>query len=60
MDEPRLRDYQPYWAARASLLARTGRLEEAREAYRLAIGLETDEAVRRYLRVCLLALGEPT
>lgn len=58
-DEPRLRDYQPYWAARASLLARTGRVEEAREAYRLAIGLETDEAVRRYLQACLLVLDEP-
>ena len=57
--EPRLRDYQPYWAARASLLARTGRVDEAREAYRLAIGLETDEAVRRYLQARLLALGEP-
>ena len=56
--EPRLRDYQPYWAARASLLARTGRVDEAREAYRLAIGLETDEAVRRYLQARLLALGE--
>ena len=57
-DEPRLRDYQPYWAARANLLARTGRVDEAREAYRLAIGLETDEAVRRYLQGRLLALGE--
>ena len=57
--EPRLRDYQPYWAARASLLARTGRVDEAREAYRLAVGLETDEAVRRYLQARLLALGEP-
>jgi RNA polymerase sigma-70 factor, ECF subfamily len=54
--EPRLRDYQPYWAARASLLARTGRVDESREAYRLAIGLETDEAVRRYLQGCLLRL----
>ena len=57
--EPRLRDYQPYWAARASLLARTDRVDEAREAYRLAIGLETDEAVRRYLQACLLALAGP-
>jgi len=54
--EPRLRDYQPYWAARASLLSRTGRLDEAREAYRLAIGLATDEAVRKYLQGCLLKL----
>ena len=54
--EPRLRDYQPYWAARASLLARTDRVDEAREAYRLAVGLEMDEAVWRYLHGCLLRL----
>jgi RNA polymerase sigma-70 factor (ECF subfamily) len=49
-DEPRLRDYQPYWAARAELLARNGRPEEAQAAYQRAIGLERDEAVRRFLQ----------
>jgi RNA polymerase sigma-70 factor (ECF subfamily) len=48
--DPRFAGYQPYWAARAELLARTGALEEARHAYDLAIGLERDEAVRRFLQ----------
>ena len=46
----RLADYQPYWAARAELLARTGALGEARRAYEMAIGLERDPAVRRFLQ----------
>lgn len=51
-----LRLYQPYWAARADLLARTGRTAEAAQAYRQALGLERDEAVRRFLAVRLAAL----
>jgi predicted RNA polymerase sigma factor len=54
MPEPaidaRLADYQPYWAARAELLAKTGANAEARQAYEIAIGLERDPAVRRFLR----------
>jgi RNA polymerase sigma-70 factor (ECF subfamily) len=46
----RLDSYQPYWAARADLLARTGSYDAARHAYQLAIGLESDPAVRDYLR----------
>jgi len=46
----RLSQYQPYWAARAELLARTGASPEARHAYEIAIGLERDPAVRRYLQ----------
>jgi RNA polymerase sigma-70 factor (ECF subfamily) len=45
----RLASYQPYWAARAELLARWGAASEAREAYDMAIGLERDLAVRRFL-----------
>ncbi len=45
----RIRSYQPYWAARAELLARTGAHDEAQEAYEIAIGMEADPAVRRYL-----------
>jgi len=45
----RMADYQPYWAARGNLCARAGRKAEAHEALTLAIGLETDEAVRHYL-----------
>ena len=48
-DDRRIDDYQPYWAARAGLLAELGRADEARQAYERAIGLERDEAVRRFL-----------
>jgi RNA polymerase sigma-70 factor, ECF subfamily len=47
--DPRLRDYQPYWAARAALLARDGN-PSAADAYDRAIGLEADPAVRRFLQ----------
>ena len=46
----RLAEYQPYWAARAELLAKTGAYGEARRAYEIAIGLERDPAVRRFLK----------
>jgi len=45
--DPRLAQHQPYWAARADLLARCGR--DADDAYAQAIGLESDPAVRRFL-----------
>lgn len=48
--DARLTEYQPYWAARAELLAKTGARGEARHAYEIAIGLERDPAVRRFLR----------
>jgi RNA polymerase sigma-70 factor (ECF subfamily) len=48
--DARLAEYQPYWAARAALLARAGRSEAASSAYRRAIGLESDPAVRRFLQ----------
>src|SRR5216684_663185 len=46
----RLAEYQPYWAARAELLAKTGAHAEARHAYEIAIGLERDASVRRFLQ----------
>ncbi|PDQ18139.1 RNA polymerase subunit sigma-70 [Mesorhizobium sanjuanii] len=49
-DDKRLADYQPYWAARAGLLARLGEKRRAAEAYDRAIGLERDPAVRRFLQ----------
>lgn len=49
-DDARLATYQPYWAARAGLLGRTGAIAEADAAYERAIGLETDPAVRRFLQ----------
>jgi RNA polymerase sigma-70 factor (ECF subfamily) len=53
----RLAEYQPYWAARAELLARTGAHPDAHAAYEVAIGLERDDAVRRFLRRRQSALG---
>jgi RNA polymerase sigma-70 factor (ECF subfamily) len=55
-ENPRLADYQPYWAARAGLLARTGSVANAAAAYRRAIGLEADPAVRHFLQRRLAAL----
>ncbi len=49
-DDARLAEYQPYWAARAGLLARSGQVEMADQAYQRAIGLESDPAVRRFLQ----------
>jgi RNA polymerase sigma-70 factor (ECF subfamily) len=49
-EHARLADYQPYWAARAELLARLGRLDDAHAAYSQAIGLERDPAVRQFLQ----------
>ena len=48
--DARLAQYQPYWAARAELAAKTGAQAEARQAYEMAIGLESDPAVRRFLQ----------
>lgn len=48
--DARLAEYQPYWAARAALLARTGSAVAAADAYQRAIGLESDPAVRRFLQ----------
>jgi RNA polymerase sigma-70 factor (ECF subfamily) len=56
LDDARLADYQPYWAARAQLLARTGEAQAADSAYARAIGLESDPAVRRFLQVRRAAL----
>ncbi len=47
--DPRLAEYQPYWAARADLLARLNAREESSHAYSIAIGLERDPSVRRFL-----------
>lgn len=42
-------EHQPYWVARAHLLKSSGRQVEAREAFRKAIGLTEDPAVRAFL-----------
>jgi RNA polymerase sigma-70 factor (ECF subfamily) len=55
--DKRLTEYQPFWAARAELLARTGACADARRAYEVAIGLERDPAVRRFLQQRQAALS---
>jgi predicted RNA polymerase sigma factor len=42
-------DYQPFWAVRAHLLSRAGRVTDARLAYDHAIRLSDDVAVREFL-----------
>ena len=54
--DSRLAQYQPYWAARAELLTRSGAFTQASHAYEIAIGLERDEAVRRFLELRRSAL----
>jgi predicted RNA polymerase sigma factor len=41
--------YQPYWAVRAHLLQRLGKMSEAADAFDRAIGLAEDPAVRQFL-----------
>lgn len=48
-DEPRLRGHHPYPAARADLLRRLGRYDEAATAYRSALTLVGTEPERAYL-----------
>lgn len=55
--DDRLIQYQPYWAARADLLSRSGSRADATHAYDIAIGLERDPAVRHFLQQRRGALG---
>lgn len=55
--DKRLHSYQPFWAAKAHLLARAGEMAEAAEAFTIAIGLSTDEAVKGYLKAELSSLA---
>ncbi|MEU7674656.1 DUF6596 domain-containing protein [Micromonospora taraxaci] len=48
-DDPHLRGHHPYPAARADLLRRLGRYDEAAEAYRSALALVGTEPERAYL-----------
>lgn len=49
-DEPQLRAHHPYVAARAELLARLGRRDEAAAEYRRALDLVGTDPEREYLR----------
>lgn len=55
--DERMATYQPYWAARASVLAALGLRDMAQVAFRQAIGLSTNAAVRRWLQRQSEALG---
>lgn len=55
--DSRLVAYQPYWAARAQLLAACEKNSEAAAAYVHAIGLEIDPAVCRFLQSRRAALA---
>jgi RNA polymerase sigma-70 factor (ECF subfamily) len=61
IDDPeladQLSDYQPFWSARADLLRRAGRADEAREAYTRALELTTNPVERRFLERRLRELG---
>jgi RNA polymerase sigma-70 factor (ECF subfamily) len=57
-DDVRLQQYQPYWAARAELLARHGDADGAALAYQQAIGLEREPAVRRHLQARAARCGK--
>jgi RNA polymerase sigma-70 factor (ECF subfamily) len=53
MDDPELAEplsgYQPFWSARADLLRRAGRKDEAMKAYERALELATNPVERRFL-----------
>lgn len=57
---PELPDYQPFHAARADLLRRAGRPNEAAVAYRRALAGAPNEISRRYLERCLAELTDPS
>jgi len=58
--DDRLTQYQPYWAARAEVLSKSGAHGEAHQAYEMAIGLEREPTVRAFLQKRLAALASST
>jgi RNA polymerase sigma-70 factor, ECF subfamily len=63
LDQPALgktlRDYHLFHSARADLLRRAGRLEEARSAYKLALNLCQNERERAFLQRRLIEVSPP-
>ena len=53
-----LKDYQPYYAARADLLRRANRRDEAATSYRRAMALTDSPAERAFLQRRLAQIGE--
>ncbi|WP_329056496.1 RNA polymerase sigma factor [Amycolatopsis sp. NBC_01488] len=58
-NEPKLREYSPYPAARGDLLTRAGRAGEAAVAYEEALALAGTEPERAHLRRRLAACAKP-
>jgi RNA polymerase sigma-70 factor, ECF subfamily len=62
LDDPELADalegYQWFWSARADLLRRAGRTEQAMREYEQALGLATNPVERRFLEGRLAELAE--
>lgn len=52
------KNYQPYWALKAHLLKQLGCNCEAQQAYSRAIGLTEDAAIREFLLLQSISLGE--
>jgi RNA polymerase sigma-70 factor (ECF subfamily) len=48
--------YQPYWALAAHLLKRMGKTAQSADAYRRAIGLSEDQALRQFLTAQMPAM----
>jgi RNA polymerase sigma-70 factor, ECF subfamily len=51
--------YQPFWAAKADLLSRTGAIKKAEHAFDVAIGLSYDDSIRSFLMNRRAGLSHP-
>jgi RNA polymerase sigma-70 factor (ECF subfamily) len=58
--EAALDGYQPFHAAKADLLRRTGQFEAARQSYRRAIALSGNESERQFLASRMAAIDQST
>ena len=59
LDTKHVGSHQPWWAARAELLAWSGRSDEAQQAYGRALALTAEPALRRWFERKLGSLGKP-
>ena len=57
-DDDSLAHYQPFYAAKADMLRRTGRIDEAMIYYRQAVELSGNDSEKRYLRARLERLAK--
>jgi RNA polymerase sigma-70 factor, ECF subfamily len=55
---PELDTYGPYHLARADMFRRTGQLEQAREAYRIALDFTQNNVERAFIRGKIAAFGD--